>query len=182
MPALRALSWVAYPLLILFGLRFAEPRYVALLLAACVLLRRSRGAARLLASLSRAESAVLAGLLLLAGASAAANSEWLLRLYPAAVNLGLLTLFGLSLIFPPTMIERFARLGEPDLPRAAVRYTRRVTQVWCLFFVGNGAIALYTALYAGRDAWALYNGCIAYLLMGALFGGEWLVRRHFMQR
>jgi uncharacterized membrane protein len=182
MPALRALSWVAYPLLILFGLRFAEPRYVALFLAVCVLLRHSRATTRLFASLSRAESAVLAGLLLLAGACAATNSESLLRLYPAAVNFGLLALFCLSLIFPPSMIERFARLGEPDLPRAAMRYTRRVTQVWCLFFAGNGAAALYTALYAGRDAWALYNGFVAYLLMGALFGGEWLVRRHFAQR
>ena len=78
------------------------------------------------------------------------------------------------------MIERFARLGEADLPPAAIGYTRRVTQIWCVFFVGNGALAIYTALYASRDDWALYNGCIAYLLMGALFGGEWLFRRFFV--
>jgi uncharacterized membrane protein len=185
MPALQALSWLGwllYPLVILFGLRVAEPRYVALVLVICLLLRRGRDAARLLVSLSRVELAVLAGLLLLAGTTAVTNSELLLRLYPAAMNLGLLLLFCLSLVFPPSMIERFARLGEPDLPDAAVRYTRHVTQVWCAFFVGNGAIAVYTALYAGRDAWALYNGFIAYLLMGALFGGEWLVRRIFVKR
>lgn len=180
--ALKALSWLAYPLAILFGLQVAEPRYVALALAIGLLLRRSREAARLLSSLSRVDLAVLAGLLLLAGATVVTNSELLLRLYPAAVNLGMLALFGLSLVFPPSMVERFARLGEPDLPDAAIGYTRRVTQVWCAFFVGNGAVALYTALYADRDAWSLYNGFIAYLLMGALFGGEWLVRRFFVRR
>ena len=182
MPALTALSWLAYPLVILFGLRVTEPRYVALVLAAILLLRRGRAAARLLSSLSRVDLAVLAGLLLLAGATVVTNSELLLRFYPVAVNLGMLALFGLSLVFPPSMVERFARLGEPDLPDAATGYTRRVTQVWCAFFVGNGAVAVYTALYAGRDAWALYNGFIAYLLMGALFGGEWLVRRIFVRR
>lgn len=180
--ALKVALWLLYPMIILFGLRVTEPRYVALVLAAALLLRRSRGAARLLASLSRIDLAVVAGLLSLAAATALTNSELLLRLYPAAVNLGMLVLFGLSLAFPPSMVERFARLGEPDLPEAGVCYTRRVTQVWCLFFVGNGAGAVYTALYAGREVWALYNGFIAYLLMGVLFGGEWLYRRCRVKR
>ena len=174
---LPALSYLLYPIVIFFGLRVAEPRYVALVLAVILLLRRKRQAASLLASLSRLDLAVLAGLLLLAVTSAVTNSELMLRLYPAAVNMGMLLLFGGSLLFPPSMIERIARLGKADLPAAAIHYTRRVTQIWCAFFVGNGAFAVYTALYASRDDWALYNGCIAYLLMGALFGGEWLFRR-----
>lgn len=182
LPALTALSWLAYPLVILFGLRVAEPRYVALVLAAVLLLRRGRAAARFLASLSRIDLAVVAGLLSLAVATALTNSELLLRLYPAAVNLGMLALFGLSLAFPPSMVERFARLGEPDLPAAAIGYTRRVTQLWCVFFVANGTAAAYTALFSSRDNWALYNGFIAYLLMGALFAGEWLYRRLFIMR
>jgi uncharacterized membrane protein len=79
------------------------------------------------------------------------------------------------------MIERFARLSEPELSPAGVRYTRHVTQVWCAFFVVNGAIAAYTAAFASREAWALYNGLIAYVLMGVLFGGERLVRRRLMR-
>ncbi|WP_223486976.1 hypothetical protein [Stenotrophomonas indicatrix] len=27
------------------------------------------------------------------------------------------------------------------------------------------------------DVWMLYNGMLAYVMMGLLFGGEWLVRR-----
>ena len=178
----QALLWLAYPPLIYFGLQFAEPRQVALLLALLLLLRRRRDAARLLAGLSRVDMAVLVALLALAGATALANSETLLRLYPAAVNLGLLLLFGLSLRTPQSMVERFARLREPLLPPAGVRYTRRVTALWCGFFVVNGGLAGYTALYSSRETWALYNGLIAYLLIGALFSGEWLVRRRLLSR
>ena len=179
---LQALLWLAYPLLILFGLQLLEPRYVALLLGLTLLLRQRRDAGRLLAGLSRIDRTVLFALLALAGATALSNSETLLRLYPAAVNLGMLLLFGVSLACPPSMVERFARLRESDLPPAGVRYTRRVTQVWCAFFVANGAVAAYTALLASREMWTLYNGFIAYLLMGALFAGEWLVRRHLAHR
>jgi len=58
----------------------------------------------------------------------------------------------------PSMIERLARLREPRLPQAAIAYTRRVTQVWCVFFAINGAIALVTAIWASDQVWALYNG------------------------
>ncbi len=39
-------------------------------------------------------------------------------------------------------------------------------------------MALFTALYGDMRLWtATRNGMIAYLLMGALMAGEWLVRR-----
>jgi uncharacterized membrane protein len=37
-------------------------------------------------------------------------------------------------------------------------------------------MALYTALFTSMATWTLYNGLIAYLLMGLLFAGEYLVR------
>lgn len=175
-------AWLLYPLAIFFGLRLTEPRYVALALALVLLVRRSRQTVRFLKSLSHIDLGVLGGLLLLAGTTALTNSELLLRFYPAAVNLGMLLLFAGSLFFPPSMIERFARLADPDLPVAAIVYTRHVTQIWCLFFIANGGAAIYTALYSSRDGWALYNGLIAYLLMGGLFGGEWFYRRFFHLR
>ena len=176
-PLLTAASWLLTPLAILYGLRLGEPRHVALLLAALLVVRHRRGATRLLGSLSRLDQAIAGGLVLLAAATALGNSELLLRLYPAAVNLGMLLLFAGSLVSPPSMVERFARLSDPALPAAAVGYTRSVTVLWCGFFVANGALALYTALYASRDDWALYNGGVAYALMGVLFAGEWLYRR-----
>lgn len=175
----RPLLWIVYPALVFYGLEYLEPRVFGGLLLALVLLRKRNDAHKLLRGLGHLDHAILAFLLLLIAGVMIANSETLLRLYPAAVNAGLLALFGLSLYRAPPMIERFARLKHPDLPPAGVRYTRRVTQIWCVFFAANGALAAYTALFASREAWALYNGLIAYLLIGVLMGGEWLFRRFF---
>jgi uncharacterized membrane protein len=49
-------------------------------------------------------------------------------------------------------------------------------------FVLNGSLALYTAVAADIEVWALYNGVIAYVLMGLLFAGEYLVRRRVRRR
>jgi uncharacterized membrane protein len=103
-----------------------------------------------------------------------------LKLYPALVNAVMLAVFAVSLRFPPSAVERIARLSDPHLPPQGVAYTRRVTQVWCGFFVLNGVAALATALWASDQVWAFYNGLLAYVLMGALFGGEWLIRQRVM--
>ena len=105
-----------------------------------------------------------------------------LKLYPVLVNAVLLIVFGLSLWRPPSVVERLARLTQPDLPPRGVAYTRQVTRVWCAFFVVNGGLAAATALWASDAVWALYNGLLAYGLMGALFAGEWLVRQRVMKR
>lgn len=166
---------LAYPLLILLGLSQAEPRWLALVLAAVALVR----------GLSTRQPIWLwaaAGALVLAGLAATSNDALPLKLYPVLVNLAFLALFSASLIWPPSAVERLARLREPELPPAAVVYTRRVTLVWCGFFVLNGTIAAATALWASDAVWALYTGGIAYALMGLLFGGEWLVRQRVMRR
>ena len=93
------------------------------------------------------------------------------------MNVAMLALFGASLLKGPTVVERLARLHDPALDAHGVAYTRRVTQVWCGFFIVNGSIGLATALWASEQTWALYNGFITYVLMGSLMGGEWLVRR-----
>jgi uncharacterized membrane protein len=68
------------------------------------------------------------------------------------------------------------------LPDEGVRYTAKVTKVWCLFFLANGTVAAYTALYASREMWVFYNGFLGYCLMGALLAGEWLFRRSRMRK
>jgi uncharacterized membrane protein len=102
-----------------------------------------------------------------------------LKLYPALISFSLLASFAWSLLHPPTAIERIARLATPDLPPAGVAYTRKVTLLWCGFFLFNGLVALYTSLYTGIATWTLYNGLISYLLIGSLLGGELLWRRKF---
>lgn len=99
-----------------------------------------------------------------------------LRLYPVIVNAVMLLIFAWSLYAPPTIVERLARLQDPDLPAAGVLYTRQVTKVWCVFFIINGGLALITALWCSLTVWSWYNGLIAYLLMGMLMAGEYWVR------
>jgi len=176
----QILLWLAYPVVIFFGIQYLQPRYVAMLLALLLIMRWRNEAKSLLSGMSQIYFAIFTVLLLVIMLTTITNNETLLRLYPALVNGGMLFIFGYSLKSPPSMIERFARLHEPTLTAAGVRYTRQVTQVWCGFFVLNGCMAVFTALYASRETWSLYNGFIAYILMGVMFAGEWLVRRRIM--
>ena len=102
--------------------------------------------------------------------------------YPVLMNGLMLLLFGGSLLTEQSMIERFARLRQPNLPPHAVRYTRTVTAWWVVFFIGNGAITIALIVAEAWRAWALYTGVIAYGLMAALLGGEWLYRHLFLAK
>jgi len=104
------------------------------------------------------------------------------RLYPVIVNSGMLAYFGWTLAKPPSAVERLARLTDPNLAAHAVIYTRRVTIVWCVFFLTNASIALYTTLRSTIEIWTLYNGVIAYVAMGLLFFAEYIVRRLVIRR
>ncbi|BCL77392.1 hypothetical protein JHS3_31280 [Jeongeupia sp. HS-3] len=104
-----------------------------------------------------------------------------LTFYPVLVNAVLFCIFTASLYRPPPVIERLARLTTPDLPPEGVAYTRKVTIVWAGFFALNGGIALWTTTQA-ETVWALYNGLIAYVLIGTLGASEYLVRRLVMRR
>ncbi|SMG16947.1 COG4648 family protein [Paraburkholderia susongensis] len=171
----QVLLRLAYPALILCAWHWDTPRLVGFMLLAILWLRCWAGGGTVALSLQQLSSLDWGVLGLLSCASAAiviTDSELLLRFYPSLVNLGLLVAFGATLVRGPSMIEKFARLGNPDLPAGAVRYTRRVTQVWCAFFVLNGAFSVYTALYWSRASWSLYNGLIAYGLIGVLLAGE----------
>jgi uncharacterized membrane protein len=171
--ALTVALTMLYPLVIWSSNGRIEPRWLAglLLLAAA-----TRLPALKLSSMARWSAGAA---LLLAGCAIWANALLPLKLYPVLVSAAFLAAFTYSLAVPPTVIERLARLSEPDLPPAAIGYTRRVTQVWCVFFVINGSIALGTALWASEAVWSLYTGVISYVLMGLLFGAEYLVRLRF---
>jgi uncharacterized membrane protein len=110
-------------------------------------------------------------------ALAALDTPLAVKAYPAAVSLAAATVFAATLIYPPSLIERFARLREADLPPAAQSYCRKVTIVWTVWLVLNTIIAAALSLPGYDEAWALWTGLVAYLVMGALFAGEIVVRR-----
>ena len=109
------------------------------------------------------------------------HSELGIRLYPIMINVSLAMLFLGSLQTTP-LIERLARLTEPDLPPEGVRYTRRVTWVWGVFMSLNAIVALALALWAPLHIWQAWTGAISYLLAALLMAGEWLVRRRVRRR
>lgn len=171
--ALTIALTLVYPFAIWFGHGTVEPRWLAGLLLLTVATRLPNLRLGAAARWSGAAALVLVGL------AVASNAVLPLKLYPVLVNAGFLAAFGASLVAGPSMIERLARLREPDLPPAAVGYTRRVTQAWCVFFAVNGAICLGTALFCTQATWSLYTGVVSYVLMGLMFGGEYLLRMRF---
>lgn len=171
---------LCYPFAIYYGTLHFSPRYLALGLLALLLLRF---AFKRKMALSTDLPLLLTGVIGVATSMVGmiSNQLILLKLYPFFINLTLLLFFSYSLLYPPTVVERIARLTETDLQPEAINYMRKVTLVWCLFFCMNGTIALWTSLQASTKWWALYNGFIAYILMGILFLIELLIR-YFVKR
>lgn len=173
-----ALLWcliAAYPVIVLFGLRTLPLSSVGVILIAVALLRLWF----LRHSIDKQTLPLILTLILILVLVHAllSGDPQSLKFYPVAVNATLLIVFTSSLNSGMPVVERLARLQDPELPEAAVTYTRRVTSIWCVFFLCNGLAALYTTLYCSFEQWAWYNGGIAYGLIALLFSGEWLVRR-----
>lgn len=160
-----------YPPAVYFGVQLLEPWQIAGIFAALLLLRLLLGTTS-----SPYRWLLIIAPLLLCAYGIMNNNPLTLRFYPALVNLCLLILFVYSLYSPPPVIERLARIQHPNLPAQGVRYTRSVTKVWCIFFLLNGLLALVTAIWADLSFWSLYNGLIAYVLMGVLMAIEFYVR------
>ena len=165
------LAGLLYPFAVYFGMEHFAPWQFGLLLGSLWLARALLGPRRP-GSQWMATIAIVFCLLL-----AVFDSPLLLRWYPVLISAFMLGLFGLSLIVGPPIIERLARLREPQLPAKAIVYTRQVTIVWCVFFFCNGLLAAALTLWAPLSWWMLYTGLISYGLMGLLFAIEWLIRQ-----
>ncbi len=175
--ALAVTLVVAYPLLVYFGLQMFAPRLLVLLLLLMAGLRW-------LAWNGEEKGFLLywlAAIFLVAMATLLTGSKFGLLLYPVLMNLVFLTFFAISLYKPPTVVESIARKQHGELPPEGIAYTRKVTIAWCIFFIINGCVSLWTA-FLSHETWVLYNGLIAYILMALLMGGEYLVRRRVMSR
>jgi len=175
---LNGITWVlmlGYPFIVWFFMDTQQPRYLALPLAGLLLLRFLRGKQG--PSWAGAWPMVVPACVLFLLTIVLTNqASWLLA-YPIFVSILFFCVFSYSLVHPPTVVERLARLEDPELPPKGVDYTCKVTQVWCGFFLINAALSLTTVWYADRWLWSLYNGCIAYVLMGLLMAIEMTVRR-----
>ena len=182
MAVLQVLLGLAYPVLIYLALTVMEPRAVAicvlLLLAARVAMTSPKRLLRYASALRLALLGVTVALLI----SAAWNDPVSLRATPALVSFALLIAFAYSLTRSESIIEGYARVVAGDLPEEERLYCRKVTLVWCVFFLLNGCAALWLAMAGTLGQWALYTGGIAYVMMGILFTSEYLYRHWRFRR
>jgi len=179
MSYLLALLYVAYPIVVFLSFRAGEHALAGTLCAALVGLKLRQGLMRrgwrswIATTLSLALAACIA--------AASARFSVAPLFLPAVTSFFLLAIFAASLAFPPNIIERFARAQEQDLPQEGVRYCKRVCLVWMAFLAANGAVAL-DSVFRPVQWWSLYNGLISYLMIGALFGAEYLCRLRMKRR
>ncbi len=106
----------------------------------------------------------------------------LFLIFPVFINGFLLFTFATSLIFPPNIVEKIARSMAKELSPEEIIYCKKVTLVWCTFFILNSSITLFLAFSSNLDAWTIYNGVISYLLMALLFFVEFIYRHWRFRR
>lgn len=161
---------IAYPFIIYFGLIHFDSTSVIVFVIALLIIRgvteKQQNARKVIFT---------AAFGVLVAAYFWGNQQGL-KLYPVLVNASMLLLFASSLYAKQSIIERIARLKEPNLPESGIRYTRTVTIVWCVFFALNGVAALLTTFWTSDKVWLFYNGFLAYVMIGLMIVGEWAVR------
>jgi uncharacterized membrane protein len=62
------------------------------------------------------------------------------------------------------------------LTAAEVRYTRSVTQAWCIFFAAMALTGVLLFFVAPRSVWSAFNNLCTFPLLGLMFAGEYAVR------
>lgn len=174
----NAVLVVVYPIAIWLGLTYLGTRSVSVmvlgLLVPTLAIRLRKADRATFWSIVRVPIAILALVVL----GAITEDPRFVLAMPVVINVVLLATFGETLRAGQIpMIERFARLGEPDLSVEKQAHCRAWTVRWCLFFVANASIALALGLLASPFVWAAYTGGIAYALMGAMFAIEYVTRK-----
>ena len=160
--------FVAYPAVAHFGRPAAAVALLATLAAYIVASLCLRHPLRWLAPPA-------AGFAMLWGSPAV---EWLLFIPPVVINAMLAWLFGRTLVRGRVpLIARFAVMEQGTLSAELAAYTRRLTWVWTVLFIAAALFSLALALSGHRDAWSLFTNVVNYLLVAALFLGEFVYRR-----
>lgn len=173
----NAVLVIAYPVAVFYGLTHFGARAVSVMVLGLMvpgLAWRFRRADR--ATFWSVVRVPIAMLLLILGGIATDDRRFLLAL-PVMINAVLLVEFGSTLRAGATpMIERFARMQEPELDARKLRHCRQWTWRWSAFFLLNGGTAAALAAFAPVWWWTVYTGAVAYALMGLMFAAEYATR------
>lgn len=171
---LLALS-LAYPFIVYFLGNELQTSHIVFGLISLFFLRsafqyRQQGVSQIFMALVLA--AIMVGLFFV-------DDQLAIYAYPVLMSLSFACVLGWTLIYPPSLIERFARILEPDLDSRGIAYTRKVTVVWLGFSLLNASLSIATVILNDVKIWLLYNGLISYVLIGLLMGCEFLFRGYY---
>ena len=176
MRALKVLLVVGYPFIAFAAISLLPAHSVALALTGAL-------ARRALTDRHRLSRDVTTQLLLLLGLGGAVlvvavvfETVRLFLFVPALLNMALFVAFARTLHGGPSMIEVLARWQGYRIWGEKVDYCRKVTFVWCGFFLLNTGVILWLALYGTLAWWTLYTGVAGYVLVAALFTAEIVYR------
>lgn len=109
-------------------------------------------------------------------------TNWIVaKYYPVIVNFVLFCIFFGSTFSEETVIQKMAKLMEPNIKPKALEYTRKLTYIWSIFMLANFFISLAT-VFMSEKVWAIYNGFLSYMLVGGFFIIEYMVRINFKKK
>ena len=103
------------------------------------------------------------------------DGTWLMVL-PSATQGAFGIAFLRSLAGVP-LIEHFARMIKPELGPGELAHCRAWTRVWGIYLLVLAAIGLGLARWAPLRVWTGYVGVVSYVLVGALFAVEYVIRK-----
>lgn len=103
------------------------------------------------------------------------NGTWLLVL-PAATQATFGLAFLRSLSTTP-LIEHFALMVKPHLSAAERVHCRTWTGIWGMYLIALAAFGLVLAKWASLKVWTVYVGVLSYVMVGALFAVEYVIRK-----
>ncbi|MDX2314392.1 MAG: hypothetical protein QNL90_10005 [Gammaproteobacteria bacterium] len=96
---------------------------------------------------------------------------------PVLVNLGLMVLFGKTLLSGATpLVSRVASLWRGTLDPVVSRYTRRVTIAWTVFFALMALESIGLALFTPVHVWSFFTNFLNYVLVSLFFVVEYQLR------
>ncbi len=104
------------------------------------------------------------------------NQAIFLKFYPVLMNAGVFSVFALSLKKVPLVTQIAQRTTKDNLDEAQLTYTKLATIAWAIFMFCNTIASLIT-VFLPYEIWAIYNGFIAYILIGIMMAAEYTIRK-----
>jgi uncharacterized membrane protein len=104
------------------------------------------------------------------------NDASCLLVLPSATQAAFGVAFLRSLSGVP-LVEHFARMVKPELSAAELAHCRSWTRIWGGYLIALAALGLVLARWAPLAVWTVYVGAVVYVLVGALFAVEYVIRK-----